>query len=137
LRDLFCSEVFSRSNCERSIRGIGSAVCRSELNRNWAYVDYGKLLHRPPIFWNVFVSSRFSLRDGNCVGPTAQPGITEESEMSKMPLVPPEQRSNKGPGSDPNVQADEEVPARENFDQQGRHGNIKQNTTNQGYQQDR
>jgi hypothetical protein len=57
--------------------------------------------------------------------------------MSKMPPVPPEQRSNKGPGSDPNFQADEAIPGRENFDQQGRHGNIKQNTTNQGYQQDR
>jgi hypothetical protein len=57
--------------------------------------------------------------------------------MSKMPPVPPEQRSNKGPGSDPNFQIKEEIPGRENFDQQGRHGNIKQNTTNQGYQQDR
>jgi hypothetical protein len=49
----------------------------------------------------------------------------------------PEQRSNKGPGSDPKFQIEEEIPGRENFDQQGRHGNIKQNTTNQGYQQDR
>ena len=57
--------------------------------------------------------------------------------MSKMPPVPPEQRSNKGPGSDPNVEAEERTPERENFDTQGRHGNIKQNTTNQGYQQDR
>jgi hypothetical protein len=57
--------------------------------------------------------------------------------MSKMPPVPPEQRSNKGPGSDPNFQIKEEIPDRENFDQQGHHGNIKQNTTNQGYQQDR
>jgi hypothetical protein len=57
--------------------------------------------------------------------------------MSRMPPVPPEQRSNKGPGSDPNFQIKEEIPGRENFDQQGRHGNIKQNTTNQGYQQDR
>jgi hypothetical protein len=56
---------------------------------------------------------------------------------SKMPPVPPEQRSNKGPGSDPEFQAEEKIPGQENFDQQGRHGNIKQNTTNQGYQQDR
>jgi hypothetical protein len=56
--------------------------------------------------------------------------------MSKMPPVPPEQRSNKGPGSD-RFRKEEEIPGRENFDQQGRHGNIKQNTTNQGYQQDR
>lgn len=55
--------------------------------------------------------------------------------MSKMPPVPPEQRSNKGPGSDPHVQREEQIPGRENFDQH--HGNIKQNTTNQGYQQDR
>jgi hypothetical protein len=57
--------------------------------------------------------------------------------MSKMPPVPQEQRSNKGPGSDPATETDEKVPGRENFDTQGRHGNIKQNTTNQGYQQDR
>jgi hypothetical protein len=57
--------------------------------------------------------------------------------MSKLPPVPPEQRSNKGPGSDPNVVIEDKIPGRENFDTQGRHGNIKQNTTNQGYQQDR
>jgi hypothetical protein len=57
--------------------------------------------------------------------------------MSKMPPVPPEQRSNKGPGSDPKVEVEENGRARENFDSQGRQGNIKQNTTNKGYQQDR
>jgi hypothetical protein len=57
--------------------------------------------------------------------------------MSKMPPVPPDQRSNKGPGSDPKVEREEDIPARENFDQQGRQGNIKQNTMNKGYQQDR
>ena len=36
-----------------------------------------------------------------------------------------------------NVKAEDEIPARENFDQQGRQGNIRQNTHNQGYQQDR
>jgi hypothetical protein len=51
--------------------------------------------------------------------------------MSKMPPVPPEQRSDKGPGSD------EKSRGRENFETQGRQGNVKQNTTNQGYQQDR
>jgi hypothetical protein len=69
-----------------------------------------------------------------------EPGIQSQSRrtiMTKMPPVPPEQRSNKGPGSDPNFQVEEEISGRENFDQQGRHGNIKQNTTNQGYQQDR
>ena len=57
--------------------------------------------------------------------------------MTKMPPVPPEQRSNKGPGADPKTSVEDNVPGRENFDSQGRHGNIKQNTTNQGYQQDR
>jgi hypothetical protein len=57
--------------------------------------------------------------------------------MSKMPPVPEEQRSPKGPGSDPNVRKEDKIPDRENFDQQGRHGNINQNTHNQGYQQDR
>jgi hypothetical protein len=61
----------------------------------------------------------------------------KEQAMSKMPPVPAEQRSDKGPGSDPRIETDEKVPGRENFDTQGRHGNIKQNTTNQGYQQDR
>jgi hypothetical protein len=56
--------------------------------------------------------------------------------MSNMPPVPPDQRSNKGTGSGPKVEKEEESPGRENFDTQGRHGNIKQNTTNQGYQQD-
>ena len=57
--------------------------------------------------------------------------------MSKMPPVPPEQRSDKGPGSDPKISVEDKVPGQENFDTQGRQGNIKQNTTNQGYQQDR
>ena len=56
---------------------------------------------------------------------------------SRMPPVPPEQRSNKGPGSDPDVTTEEAIPGRKNYDQQGHQGNIKQNTTNQGYQQDR
>ena len=56
--------------------------------------------------------------------------------MSKMPPVPPEQRSNKGPGSDPKLEKDDNIPGGENFDSLGRQGNIK-NTTNQGYQQDR
>jgi hypothetical protein len=70
----------------------------------------------------------------------------EEHAMTKqqMPPVPAEQRSPKGPGCDPKgpgcdpkfSQADE-IPNRENFDEQGRQGNIKQNTHNQGYQQDR
>jgi hypothetical protein len=60
------------------------------------------------------------------------------SRMSKLPPVPPENRSNKGPGADPKVASDETTPpARENLREQGRQGNIHQNTHNQGYQQDR
>ena len=57
--------------------------------------------------------------------------------MSKPPPVPPDNRSNKGPGADPQVVTEEKEPARENLKQQGRQGNINQNTHNQGYQQDR
>lgn len=63
--------------------------------------------------------------------------------MSKsMPPTPPANRSPKGPGADaPAPQKtgpDKKTEARErNLEQEGRQGNIKQNTTNQGYQQDR
>ena len=57
--------------------------------------------------------------------------------MSKMPPVPPEQRSPKGPGSDPKFTERDAIPGQENFDEQGQQGNIRQNTHNQGYQQDR
>jgi hypothetical protein len=58
--------------------------------------------------------------------------------MSKLPPVPPEQRSPKGPGSDPEIAKQDEVPERDrNLREQGRQGNIYQNTHNQGYQQDR
>jgi len=57
--------------------------------------------------------------------------------MTKMPPVPPEQRSPRGTGSDPKLKQDNTVRDRENLDQQGRQANIKENTTNQGYQQDR
>ena len=57
---------------------------------------------------------------------------------SKMPPVPPANRSSKGPGSSPDAPKDTTTNARpENYDEQGQTGNIKQNTTNQGYQQDR
>ena len=58
---------------------------------------------------------------------------------SKMPPVPPENRSKAGPGSNPNISKDD-VKAHEsdrNVEQQGRQGNIHQNTHHQGYQQDR
>jgi hypothetical protein len=58
--------------------------------------------------------------------------------MTKLPPVPPANRSPKGPGATPNVSTnDPKAPPRENLAEQGRQGNIKQNTTNQGYQQDR
>jgi hypothetical protein len=56
----------------------------------------------------------------------------------KMPPVPPASRSPKGPGADPRAKPPEgEAPGRENLSEQGRQGNIHQNTTNQGHQQDR
>jgi hypothetical protein len=58
-----------------------------------------------------------------------------------MPPVPEDQRTPKGPGSDPAVDESQGVSDTEsrkrNLAEQGRQGNIKQNTTNQGYQQDR
>ena len=57
----------------------------------------------------------------------------------KLPPVPPANRSPYGPGSDPKVADDQAakpgVP--ENLQEQGRQGNIAQNTHNQGHQQDR
>jgi hypothetical protein len=60
------------------------------------------------------------------------------TEMSKLPPVPPEQRSPKGPGSalEPNKD-DEPASGGKNLREQGHQGNIYQNTHNQGYQQDR
>ena len=40
--------------------------------------------------------------------------------MSKMPPVPPKQLSNKGPGLDPKLEKDDNIPGRKNFDSQGR-----------------
>jgi hypothetical protein len=59
--------------------------------------------------------------------------------MSKLPPVPPANRSPKGPGLDPAVRAVDPQPdeRQRNLAEQGRQGNVKQNTTNQGYQQDR
>jgi hypothetical protein len=66
-----------------------------------------------------------------------------ENDMAQhMPPVPPANRSHKGPGSDPANSADN-APDKKMADrqrhlgEQGRQGNIKQNTTHQGYQQDR
>lgn len=58
---------------------------------------------------------------------------------SKMPPVPPANRSTMGTGSDPKTPADtsRDAPNAPDLDEQGRYGNINQNTHNQGYQQDR
>jgi len=59
--------------------------------------------------------------------------------MTKMPPVPEQNRSPKGPGDDKSAAQNAGQSRQEdrNLQQQGRQGNIKQNTTNQGYQQDR
>ncbi|MGY3450771.1 hypothetical protein [Bradyrhizobium sp. USDA 4353] len=61
--------------------------------------------------------------------------------MTKPPPVPPENQSPMGTGDAKTGNAHEASKPRSavtgNADQQGRTGNIKQNTTNQGYQQDR
>jgi hypothetical protein len=58
---------------------------------------------------------------------------------AKAPKVPPANRSPKGPGGSAEAPRDtshhKDVP--ENLKEQGRQGNIAQNTTNRGYQQDR
>ncbi|MBI5262200.1 MAG: hypothetical protein HY852_10340 [Bradyrhizobium sp.] len=58
----------------------------------------------------------------------------------KIPPVPPANRSPKGSGDDKQSAADQTPRGQrrvKNPDQQGQQANIKQNTTNQGYQQDR
>ncbi|MCA6120412.1 hypothetical protein J6500_00630 [Bradyrhizobium sp. WSM 1704] len=60
--------------------------------------------------------------------------------MTKMPPVPPANQSHKGTGDDKQPKPGVGTPGgphAENPDQQGQQANIKQNTTNQGYQQDR
>ncbi|MGD9510713.1 MAG: hypothetical protein AB7I59_19510 [Geminicoccaceae bacterium] len=55
---------------------------------------------------------------------------------SRPPPVPPAGRSPKGPG-DPGTATKDDAKPPENLAEQGRQGNVKQNTTNQGHQQDR
>ncbi|WP_265502186.1 hypothetical protein [Paracoccus beibuensis] len=61
--------------------------------------------------------------------------------MSKtMPPVPPGSQSDKGPKSPRNdAPTDARIPDphQRNLAEQGRQGNVKQNTTNKGHQQDR
>jgi hypothetical protein len=60
---------------------------------------------------------------------------------SDLPPVPPEGKSRKGPGDAGHVRDRSDgtdIDERDrNLDQQGRQGNIRENTRNQGYQQDR
>ena len=60
---------------------------------------------------------------------------------NKPPPVPPANRSPKGGGSSGTQEADlaetQHGPAPGNLAEQDRQGDIKQNTTHQGYQQDR
>lgn len=55
----------------------------------------------------------------------------------KMPPTPRASRSPKGTGSAPRPRSQKSGRAPGNLSQQGRQGNIRQNTRNQGYQQDR
>ncbi|MGY4369832.1 hypothetical protein ACVW1A_005897 [Bradyrhizobium sp. LB1.3] len=58
----------------------------------------------------------------------------------KMPPVPHTNQSPKGTGDSKRTSADRKPRGQQRAqdpDQQGQQGNIKQNTTNQGYQQDR
>jgi len=58
--------------------------------------------------------------------------------MSKMPPVPPDNRSPKGTGSDPKTATGNMSGSdKDNLRERDRQGNIYQNTHNQGYQQDR
>ena len=59
--------------------------------------------------------------------------------MSKLPPVPPANRSPKGPGGAAEVETDQSAhhPKPDNLSEQDRQGNIAQNTHHQGYQQDR
>lgn len=57
--------------------------------------------------------------------------------MTKKPPVPDANRSPKGTGSAPEPHDDKRKKETENLAQEDDQGNIKQNTTNQGHQQDR
>lgn len=57
---------------------------------------------------------------------------------TRHPPVPSENRSRKKPASTEKTHEENgSPPERENLKEQGRQGNIYQNTRNQGYQQDR
>lgn len=54
----------------------------------------------------------------------------------KMPPVPPANRTDKGPADDAQAMPDEKVHPQRS-ENQGQTENVRQNTTNQGHQQDR
>jgi hypothetical protein len=60
---------------------------------------------------------------------------------AKTPPVPPDNQPKSGPErarTDGRAEKDDtRAPAERNLKEQGRHGNIHQNTHHQGYQQDR
>jgi hypothetical protein len=60
---------------------------------------------------------------------------------AKPPPVPSENRSPKGPQDTPDIvdttRGHGNMNRPNNLEQQGQQGNTKQNTTHQGYQQDR
>jgi hypothetical protein len=56
---------------------------------------------------------------------------------SQMPPVPPAAKGRHGDDEKTPQDTSKEKEPPENLDQQGRHGNIRQNTHHQGYQQDR
>jgi hypothetical protein len=64
--------------------------------------------------------------------------------MSKAPPIPPEQRAFKGQkpdiegkGGHDSLQSNDPGNADVNLDEQGRHGNLRQNTSHSGNVQDR
>jgi len=59
---------------------------------------------------------------------------------AQLPPIPPASRPKKGPGADghvPKPHDPEHHAQNTNTNEQGEAGNVHQNTTNQGYQQDR
>jgi hypothetical protein len=67
-------------------------------------------------------------------------GRRQEEFMSKSaPPVPPANRSDKGPGEDKTNAGGKvgDVQGKPDPDHKGQQANTKQNTTHQGYQQDR
>jgi hypothetical protein len=67
-------------------------------------------------------------------------GLTTEPPMTKPPPVPPDNQSHKGTGDPKTGNAHQVQKGRdhiENTREQGQSGNTAQNTTQQGYQQDR